>query len=73
MATTKAKPAGSATQGLKVIARAASFRRAGHVFTGEATVIQLSELTVDQVEQLKAEPMLVVQDVEIKAEAEAKT
>lgn len=72
MATTKAKPAGSATQGLKVTARADHFRRAGFAFTGEARVIPLSDLTDDQVEQLKAEPMLVVQDVEIKAEAETK-
>lgn len=72
MATTKAKPAGDASKGLKVTARADHFRRAGFAFTGEARVIPLSDLTVDQVEQLKTEPMLVVQDVEIKAEAEAK-
>lgn len=72
MATTKAKAAGGADKGLKVIARAAHFRRAGFAFTGEPTVIPLSELTEEQVEQLKAEPLLVVQEVDIKAEAEAK-
>lgn len=72
MATTKAKPAGDASKGLKVTARADHFRRAGHVFTGEARVIPLSDLTDEQVEQLKTEPMLVVQDVDIKPEPEGK-
>lgn len=68
MATTKAKPAGDASKGLKVTARADHFRRAGFAFTGEARVIPLSDLTEEQVEQLKNEPLLVVQEVDIKAE-----
>lgn len=65
----KSKAAGPATKGLKVIARRDNFRRAGHVFGSEAVVIALSELTDEQVEQLKNEPLLVVQEVDIKPEA----
>lgn len=61
----KAKAAGPATRGLKVIARAATFRRAGHVFGAEPVTIALADLTEDQVEQLKSETMLVVQEVDI--------
>lgn len=63
--------AGPATRGLKVVSRRPSFCRAGRQFTGEPTVIPLSELTEDQVDALKAEPMLVVQEVDIEPEAEA--
>lgn len=68
-----ARAAGPATQGLKVVARAASFRRAGRVFGAEPTIVPLSGLTDDQVEQLRGEPMLVVQDVEIPAAESAAT
>lgn len=61
--TTKA--AGPATKGLKVIARRESFRRAGLTFSGEARTIPLAELTDEQVELLKGEPLLVVQEVDI--------
>lgn len=69
MATQKAKAAGLQTKGLKVIARRDSFRRCGRVFGGEAVVIPLSDLTEEQVEQLKAEPLLVCQEVDIEPPA----
>lgn len=70
MATTPKAPATKAgkVSAIKVIARADSFRRAGRVFTGEATVIPLSELSKEQLAQLRDEPKLVCQDVEIDAE-----
>lgn len=70
MATQKSKAAGGADKGLKVTARADHFRRCGFAFTGEATVIPLADLTEEQVEQLKKEPLLVVQEVDIKPESE---
>lgn len=72
MATAKTpKAAGPATKGIKVIARAATFRRAGFVFGAEPVVIPLAGLTDEQVEQLRTEPLLVCQDVDIEVPAEA--
>ncbi len=65
MATTKkAKAAGPATKGLQVTAKRDGFRRAGIEFNGTNT-LPMSELTEDQVEAIKAEPMLVVTEVDI--------
>lgn len=61
----KQKPAGPETRGLKIVARPASFRRCGRQFSGEPTVIPLSELTNDEVAQLQAEPQLVVTEVDL--------
>lgn len=72
MATQKPKAAGPATKGLKVIARRDTFRRAGYVFSGEPTVIALDALTDEQVEQLKSEPLLVVQEVDLEPATEEK-
>jgi len=70
--TNKAAPqrvAGAPIKALKVISRRDSFRRAGFEFTGEAKTLPLDELTDDQVEALKTEPLLVVNEVEIEPEA----
>lgn len=53
--------------GIKVIARADSFRRAGRVFTVEPTLIALDSLKKEQIEQLRREPLLVVVDTEVPA------
>jgi Mu-like prophage FluMu N-terminal domain len=72
MAKTPAKkPAGSADKGLKIVARKDSFRRCGRVFGAEPTVISLSDLTIEEVEQLQAEPQLVVVECDIPVEADA--
>lgn len=63
----KDKAAGAANKGLKVTARPASFRRAGHTFTAEARVIPLSELTEEQVDLIEKDPNLVSQRVDIEA------
>ena len=67
MATTKKdKSAGPADNGLRVVARPqGGFRRAGYHFSAEGVTLPLSELTDDQVEQLRGEPQLVVVDVDI--------
>lgn len=56
------------TAGLKVTSRQAGFRRAGHAWSITPTVIALSELTDDQVLQLKGEPMLKVELVDLEDE-----
>lgn len=64
----KPKAAGPATQGLRIVSRpAGGFRRAGINFSAEGSTVPLSELTADQVEAIKAEPQLVVVDVDIAA------
>lgn len=64
------KAAGPATQGLRIVSRRdGGFRRAGRHFNAEGTTVPLSELTADDVEQLRSEPQLVVVDVEIDAAA----
>lgn len=50
---------------LRISAKAAHFRRAGITFGREPTVVMLSDLDKDQVELLRAEPMLTVEDVEV--------
>lgn len=74
MATAK-KPtaAGPADKGLKVTSRPASFRRAGHTFTGEARVIPMSELTQEQLTQIEGDSNLVSQQVDISPHEEEKS
>lgn len=51
-------------KGLEVISKRDGFRRAGREWSGSTTV-PLSEFNDGQVERLKAEPMLVVREVDI--------
>ena len=52
---------------LKVKAKTQGFRRAGFKFSAtEETVIPTSKLTKEQIEALKAEPNLLVSEVELK-------
>jgi len=53
---------------LKIIAKRDGFRRAGHAFGSEATLIKVADLNADQVKALKAEPMLVVSETTVAAE-----
>lgn len=68
----KSKAAGPATKGLKVVSRPASFRRGGHTFTADPTVIPLDQLTEVQLEQITGDKNLVVQEVDIEPPAEDK-
>ena len=63
----KAKPAGTATEAIKVIPKRAGFRRAGYAFPEEGLTIRLSELNDKQLDQLENEPMLVVMRMEVEA------
>lgn len=57
----------AATAALRVFAKQDGFRRAGRAWSGE-TVVPLSELTDEQIEQLENEPKLVVIETELQAE-----
>lgn len=68
MATTKtkgSKAAGAATEAIEVIARRESFYRAGIEFGHAPTVVLLSEITAEQLDEIKNEPMLITRDIEI--------
>ena len=69
MATKKA--AGPATKGLKVTARADSFWRGGHQFTGAPRTLALADLTPEQAEAIRHEGrsggQLVVEEVDLEA------
>lgn len=57
---TEQKTAKESVQVLRVIAKREGFRRAGMTFGSESTRLVVSDLTAEQIAQLKAEPMLVV-------------
>lgn len=57
---------------IRVRTTSGTFRRAGFLFTDKPTDIPLADLKKAQVDALKGEPMLVVQEIEIKPEAAAK-
>lgn len=50
--------------GLAVQSKQAGFRRAGRVWSTEATFVALDELTQEQIAALESEPLLSVQRVE---------
>lgn len=65
MATAKKQAnAGPADKGLRVTTKRDGFRRAGIEFNG-TTTLPLSDLTTEQAEAIKAEPMLVVDEVNV--------
>jgi hypothetical protein len=49
---------------LKVSSLREGFRRGGRAWTKEAQVVKLSDLTKDQIAQIKGEPMLAVVETE---------
>lgn len=59
----KPKVATAALARLSVCARQAGFRRAGRAWPAEAVIVEADEFTEAQIEQLLAEPMLVVKPV----------
>lgn len=70
------KKADSATNTVKVPALSVvsgreGFRRAGRAWGKEATVVKLSELSKDQIKQIKGEALLTVSEVEIDEEVAA--
>lgn len=65
--TAPAKKTGT-VKGLSIVAKRDSFRRAGHAFGAEAKEIPLSDLSKEQIEQLRTDPMLVCVAVDIGVE-----
>lgn len=54
--------------GLEVTSIQPGFRRAGRAWSTSATFVPLTELTEEQIEMLKSEPVLIVKQVEVTAE-----
>lgn len=50
---------------LSVVSGREGFRRAGRAWGKEATVVKLSELSKDQIKQIKGEALLTVSEVEV--------
>lgn len=49
--------------GLRVTAKTAAFRRGGIEFTRETTIVSLEGLTSEQIDTIRNEPMLVVEEI----------
>ncbi len=49
---------------LRVTAKVAGFRRAGIAWPGEPVTVPRGALSAEQIEQIKVEPMLVVEEIE---------
>lgn len=56
---------------LSVVSGREGFRRAGRAWGKEATVVKLSELSKDQIAQIKGEALLTVAAVEVDEEVPA--
>jgi len=56
---------------LSVVSGREGFRRAGRAWGKEATVVKLSELSKEQIRQIKGEALLAVTEVEIDEEIAA--
>lgn len=69
MSTTKKRnAAGPADKSLSVAARHPNgFYRAGRRWGAEATIVPLSELSAEEADALRHEPMLVVTEVDVQA------
>lgn len=50
---------------LSIASAREGFRRAGRAWSKEATVVKLSELTKEQIAQIKGEALLTVVEVEV--------
>jgi hypothetical protein len=59
-------PKAAAAAGLRVVSKSplGTFRRCGFVFGLQPVVLPLSQLTAEQIDRLRAEPMLDVTDVQ---------
>lgn len=60
------------TQILRITSRRAGFRRCGVAHPAEATDHARGRWSAEEIEQLKAEPMLIVEEVEVAAGKSAK-
>lgn len=62
-----AKPTAKVVPGLRVAAKVAGFRRGGRAWPADATDVPVADFSKAQLAQIRAEPMLVVTDIEIPA------
>lgn len=60
-------PAVATVKALRITAKVGGFRRGGIAHPAEPTVYRAGELTKAQVEQIAAEPMLVVEVIDVDA------
>lgn len=65
-----AKPKTKKVPGLRVRALAAGFRRAGRAWGVEFSEVPASDFTKVQIEQLRNDPQIVVEDCDIEVAAE---
>lgn len=65
------KPKTTKVKGVRVASKQEGFRRAGRAWSAEATDVAVSDLTKEQLAQLKSDPMLVVVDIEMDVEGES--
>lgn len=65
-----AKPKTKKMPGLRVRALTAGFRRAGRAWNNEFTEVAASDFTKMQIEQLRSDPQIVVEDCDIEVAAE---
>lgn len=56
---------------LSVVSGREGFRRAGHIWGKEASVVKLSDLTDEQIAQIKGDALLTVTEVEVDDEVAA--
>jgi len=56
---------------LSVVSSREGFRRAGRAWGKEATVVKLSELSKEQIKQIKGEALLTVTEIEVDEEITA--
>lgn len=68
--TTTTFSSGPAGRGLRVVSRPDSFWRAGMLFTIEPRVLPYSELTEEQADDIKSEPLLAVTEVDVEPPAD---
>lgn len=59
----------ASTAGLEVISTRDGFRRAGLIWGKKPAVIPLADLSQEQIDMLKSEPILSVREVELDTEA----
>jgi len=60
-----ANPKSKKVPGLRVSAKTAGFRRAGRAWPSSPVDVPASEFTKDQIAQLKADPELLVAEVDV--------
>ncbi len=63
--SSKAKTAPETVPGIRVIGPEGGFRRAGRLFTPDGTDIPLDQLSKAQITAIRAEPRLIVTNIEI--------